>query len=41
MTLAPPLGRLLCRVHPGLYPWANAVPWLRTHLLCLIDKPHD
>ncbi|MHA7600276.1 class I SAM-dependent methyltransferase [Alicycliphilus sp. T452] len=41
VTLAPPLGRAFCRVHPGLYAWANAVPWLRTHVLCLIDKPHD
>lgn len=41
VTLAPPLGRLLCRAHPGLYAWANAVPWLRTHVLCLIDKPHE
>ena len=41
VTLAPPLGRVLCRVHPALYGWANAVPWLRTHVLCLIHKPHD
>ena len=38
VTLAPPLGRALCRVHPGLYAWANAIPWLRTHVLCLIEK---
>ena len=39
VTLAPPVGRVLCGVHPVLYAWANAVPWLRTHVLCLIHKP--
>ncbi len=39
VTLAPPLARPLCRMHPGLYPVANALPWLRTHVLAWIAKP--
>jgi SAM-dependent methyltransferase len=39
VTLAPPLARLLCRVHPALYTCANTLPLLRTHLLCWIAKP--
>lgn len=39
VTLAPPVGRMLCRAHPGLYAWASALPGLRTHVLCLIEKP--
>jgi hypothetical protein len=39
VTLAPPIGRRLCRVAPGLYPVANALPFLRTPVLCWIEKP--
>ena len=39
ITLAPPLARAVCRVHPGLYPWANAIPLLRSHLLAWLSKP--
>ncbi len=39
ITLAPPLGRMACRLYPGLYGWLNRIPWLRTHLLCWIGKP--
>ncbi len=39
VTLAPPLARPLCRLHPGLYPVANALPLLRTHLLAWVGKP--
>ena len=39
VTLAPPLARLLCRLHPGLYPVANAIPLLRTHVLAWVAKP--
>ena len=39
VTLAPPLARALVRVHPGLYGLFNSVPWLRTHILCWIEKP--
>lgn len=41
LTLAPPIARLLSRVHPVLYTWANLLPLLRTHLLCWIRKPSD
>ena len=39
VTLAPPLARPLCRLHPGLYPLANALPLLRTHVLAWLAKP--
>ena len=39
VTLAPPLARRLCRVHPGLYGLFNALPLLRTHRLAWIEKP--
>ncbi len=38
VTLAPPLARPLCRLHPGLYPIANALPLLRTHVLAWAGK---
>jgi SAM-dependent methyltransferase len=39
VTLAPPLARPVCRVHPSLYRVFNALPPLRTHVLCWIGKP--
>lgn len=39
VTLAPPLARALVRVHPALYRPANALPWLRTHVLAWLAKP--
>lgn len=39
VTLAPPLARLLVRVHPALYGLFNSFIWLRTHQLCWIQKP--
>ena len=39
VTLAPPLARAVCRVHPGLYTLCNALPLLRTHVLAWISKP--
>ena len=39
VTLAPPLARALCRVHPALYTLFNPVPLLRTHVLAWIAKP--
>lgn len=39
LTLAPPLARRVCRWHPALYTLLNALPPLRTHLLCWIEKP--
>ena len=38
-TLAPPISRLVCLVHPFLYTLFNAFPLMRTHLLCWIRKP--
>ena len=38
VTLAPPLARRACRVHPALYTALNLVPLLRTHLVCWIQK---
>lgn len=39
VTLAPPLARLACRLHPALYPLLNGLPPLRTHRLAWIEKP--
>jgi SAM-dependent methyltransferase len=38
VTLAPPLARAVTRVHPSLYGWFNALPILRTHVLCWLAK---
>jgi SAM-dependent methyltransferase len=39
VTLAPPLARALCRVHPLLYGVFNRLPLLRTHRLVWLHKP--
>ena len=39
VTLAPPLARALCRVHPQLHPVFNSLPLLRTHVLAWLAKP--
>lgn len=39
VTLAPPLARAVCRLHPSLYGVLNALPLLRTHVLAWIAKP--
>ncbi len=39
VTLAPPLARRLCGIHPLLYTIANTIPLLRTHVLAWIAKP--
>ncbi len=39
VTLAPPLARAVCAVHPALYGALNSLPFLRTHLLIWIAKP--
>lgn len=39
VTLAPPIARAVCRVHPVLYPCFNVLPFLRTHVLAWIEKP--
>lgn len=38
IALAPPLARLVSRVHPALYAAFNLLPFLRTHLFCWIEK---
>ncbi len=39
VTLAPPIARAVCRLHPLLYPVFNALPALRTHVLAWLEKP--
>jgi len=39
LTLAPPLGRAVARVHPGLWRLFNVLPGLQTHVLAWIEKP--
>ena len=39
VTLAPPLARVVCRVHPSLYTLFNALPPLRTHVVAWLAKP--
>lgn len=36
--LAPPISRRVTRLHPMLYELANSFPFLRTHVLCWIEK---
>jgi ubiquinone/menaquinone biosynthesis C-methylase UbiE len=38
VTLAPPISRRVCQLHPNMYHIFNAVPLLRTHVLCWIGK---
>jgi SAM-dependent methyltransferase len=38
LTLAPPVARAVARVHPSLYTLFNALPLLRTHVLCWLAK---
>jgi SAM-dependent methyltransferase len=38
VTLAPPIARRVVKVQPLLYTLFNCVPWLRTHVVCLIVK---
>jgi hypothetical protein len=38
VTLAPPIARRVCRIHPHLYSVFSALPFLRTHVLCWIQK---
>jgi SAM-dependent methyltransferase len=39
VTLAPPIGRRVTKLHPAAWRLFNAVPLLRTHLLAWIEKP--
>ena len=38
ITLAPPISRFVTKIHPALYTVFNAIPLLRTHVLCWINK---
>lgn len=38
VTLAPPISRRVCKLHPTLYTLLNFLPFLRTHVLCWIEK---
>ena len=38
VTLAPPLGRRAAALHPAFYRLLDAMPFLRSHLLCWIAK---
>lgn len=39
VTLAPPISRRAVRWHPMLYPLLNSLPFLRSHILCWVEKP--
>jgi SAM-dependent methyltransferase len=39
VTLAPPLARWACRIHPWLHDMLDLLPPLRTHLLAWVEKP--
>jgi SAM-dependent methyltransferase len=39
LHLAPPLSRAVTRIHPMFYHVFNAMPFLRTHVLCWLRKP--
>jgi SAM-dependent methyltransferase len=39
LTLAPPLARVVTKIHPKLYTAVNLCSWLRTHVLVWIEKP--
>jgi hypothetical protein len=41
VTLAPPLARAVCRVHPPAYALFNRLPLLRTHVMGWLAKPRD
>lgn len=41
VTLAPPLARAACRLHPSLYPLLNRIAALRSHVMAWIEKPAD
>lgn len=39
LTLAPPIGRAVVKLHPGLWRLLHALPLLRTHRLAWVGKP--
>ncbi len=38
LTLAPPLARVVAKIHPALYRSLTKVSFLRTHLLCWLER---
>lgn len=38
VTLAPPISRTVVKFHPAACRWFNALPFLRSHVLCWIRK---
>ena len=38
ITLAPPISRVVTKIHPSFYNIFNSFPLLRTHILCWIQK---
>lgn len=38
VSLAPPISRRVCKLHPQLYTVFNIFPFLRTHVLCWLEK---
>jgi SAM-dependent methyltransferase len=38
VTLAPPISRRVCKLNPVLYTVLNSIPFLRSHVFCLIRK---
>jgi SAM-dependent methyltransferase len=38
LTLAPPISRVVSKIHPSFYNYFNLFPFLRTHVLCWIRK---
>jgi SAM-dependent methyltransferase len=41
ITLAPPLSRVLTKIHPSMYNLFNFSPIFRTHILCWIQKENN
>lgn len=41
ITLAPPIARCVCRIHPGLYTLFNLLPILRTHIVVWLEKARE
>jgi len=41
LTLAPPVSRIVTKIHPVMYSICNLFPFLRTHRLCWIKKMTD
>lgn len=39
VSLAPPISRRVCKLHPQLYALFNSMFFLRTHILCWLKKP--